>query len=232
MRWAMLALCWHWAFYGSSPELMAHVQILPGIRKNTPETVPLSKRALMDIRCIKATLSNMLSVWGETHSCSRHRPSQADTLSSIYHWRRSRPWAPTCRCCSACSSQICCSLMEESGKQSPVRPGLCRCDVVSSERSSASFTCAFMTPHNTAALASKVFWVKMCFHAANTTWHTRVRVCECECDNKSSSVWLCCQACLQAHTCAPVPVSHINQCWRGRTPLRREPVFGLTHVER
>lgn len=158
MRWAVLALCWRWALYGSSPELMAHVQILPGIRINTPETVPLSKRALMDIRCIKATISNMLSVWGETHSCSRHRPSQADTLSSIYHRRRSRPWAPTCRCCSACSSQICCSLMEESGKQSPVRPGLCRCDVVSSVRSSASFTCAFMTPHNTAALASKVFF--------------------------------------------------------------------------
>lgn len=153
MRRAVLTLCWRWALYGSSPELMAYVQVLPGIRINTHEMVSLSQIALMDIRCIKATISNMLSVWGGTHSSSRHRTSQADTLSSIYHWRRSRPWAPTCRCCSACSSQICCSLMEESGKQSTVRLETTitwgrnsTADVVTSERSSASFTCAFMTP--------------------------------------------------------------------------------------
>lgn len=53
----------------------------------------------------------------QAYSCSLHRTSQADTLSSIHRWQRSHPWAPTCRCCSACSSQICCNLKEESRTQ-------------------------------------------------------------------------------------------------------------------
>lgn len=61
-------------------------------------------------------------------------------------------------------------------------------DVVTSVRSSASFTWAFMTPHITAAFPSKVFffWQNVFSRCEDNMAH--VCVCVCECDNKSSSL--------------------------------------------